>query len=164
MHCVQFWFTDKWAASWQYQENGLCAQRRLISAWASAQSDQSLCCLHEETLGPQLPIECTVKTLIRLGGYPDWSESSLGAKAILLVLSWGGSNAVSFVSSSESTSLLKQWSNTMTWNCYFKSFNWSWFLNSWFRNFFLCGFFTEKLVRGLDHHRYHDSKIKMSCT
>ena len=29
-----------------------CAQRRLRSAWASAQSDQSLRCPHEETLGP----------------------------------------------------------------------------------------------------------------
>ena len=33
----------------------------------------------------------TGKTLIRLGGCPGWSESSLGALAILLVLSWGGS-------------------------------------------------------------------------
>ena len=29
-----------------------CAQRRLISAWACAQSDQSLRCPHEESLGP----------------------------------------------------------------------------------------------------------------
>ena len=29
----------------------VCAQRRLSSAWASAQSDQSLRCPHEETLG-----------------------------------------------------------------------------------------------------------------
>ena len=29
--------------------------------------------------------------LIRLGGCPGWSESSLGAKVILLVLSWGSS-------------------------------------------------------------------------
>ena len=29
----------------------LCTQQRLRSAWASAQSDQSLCCPHEETLG-----------------------------------------------------------------------------------------------------------------
>ena len=33
----------------------------------------------------------TVKTLIRLGGCPGWSESSLGAHAILLVLSCAGS-------------------------------------------------------------------------
>ena len=31
----------------------------------------------------------TVKTLIRLGGCPGWSESSLGAHATSLVLSWG---------------------------------------------------------------------------
>ena len=30
----------------------LCAQRRLKSAWASVQSDQSLRCPHEESLGP----------------------------------------------------------------------------------------------------------------
>ena len=30
----------------------LCSQRRLRSAWASAQSDQSLHCPHEESLGP----------------------------------------------------------------------------------------------------------------
>ena len=49
-------------------KNGHCAQRRHRSAWASAQSDQSLRCPHQETLGPQLPIERTAKTLIRLGG------------------------------------------------------------------------------------------------
>ena len=30
----------------------------------------SLLCPHEESLGPQLPIEYTMKTLIRLGGCP----------------------------------------------------------------------------------------------
>ena len=30
----------------------LCAKRRLRSAWASAQFDQSLRCPHEETMGP----------------------------------------------------------------------------------------------------------------
>ena len=33
--------SEIWAASWQNQQNGLCAQRRLRSARASAQSDQS---------------------------------------------------------------------------------------------------------------------------
>ena len=56
----------------------VCAQWRLSSAWALAQSDQSLCCLHEETLGPQLPIECTSKTLFRLDGCPGWFEPLLG--------------------------------------------------------------------------------------
>ena len=30
----------KWAHAWQNQQNHLCAQRRLGSAWASAQTDQ----------------------------------------------------------------------------------------------------------------------------
>ena len=60
----------------------VCAQRRLRSAWASAQSEQSLHCPHEESLGPKLPIERTAKTRIRLGGCPGWSESSLGAQSL----------------------------------------------------------------------------------
>ena len=87
-----------WAAAWQSQQNGHCVQRRHRSACASAQSDQSLRCPHEQTLGPQLPIERTTKTLIRLGGCRCWSESSLGTKGIPLVLSWG-------ISHSESASL-----------------------------------------------------------
>ena len=59
----------------------MCAQRRLRSAWACAQSDQSLRCPHEESLGPEVPIERTAKTLIRLGGFPGWFESSLGAQS-----------------------------------------------------------------------------------
>ena len=39
-------------------------------ACASAQSDQSLRCSHEEAFSPLLPIEHTVKMLIRLGGRP----------------------------------------------------------------------------------------------
>ena len=34
--------------------------------------------------------------LIRLGRCPGWSESSLGAQIISLVLSWGGSNQLCF--------------------------------------------------------------------
>ena len=68
----------------------LCAQRRLRSAWASAQSDQSLRCPHEESLDPQLPIKRTANNLIRLGECSGWSESSLGA-LILFVLSYRGS-------------------------------------------------------------------------
>ena len=77
--------------------NYLGTQLRLRSAWASTQSDQSLHCPHEDTLGPQLPIKCTAKTLIRLGICPGWSESSLGAQIILMVLSYGGSNLNSVV-------------------------------------------------------------------
>ena len=41
-----------WAASWQTQQNGMCVQWILRSAWALAQSDQSIRCPHEESLGP----------------------------------------------------------------------------------------------------------------
>ena len=56
---------EKLTAARQNQKNDLCAQRRLRSAWASAQSEQSLRCPHEEALGPYLPTESTTKTLIR---------------------------------------------------------------------------------------------------
>ena len=88
----------KWSAAWQKQQNDMCPQRSLRSAWASDQSDQSLQCPHDDTLGPYLSSERTVKTLIRLGGFPGWSESSLGAHAISLDLSWGGSNKICLVS------------------------------------------------------------------
>ena len=42
----------KWTATWQNQQKWVFAQRRLRSAWASAQCDQSLRCPHEESLGP----------------------------------------------------------------------------------------------------------------
>ena len=63
--------TNKW----------VCAQRRLGSAWASAPSDQSLRCPHEECSGPKQPTERTAKTLIRLGRCPGWSESSLATES-----------------------------------------------------------------------------------
>ena len=47
-----------WAAALQNQQNNLCAQWRLRSAWASTQSDQCLCCTHQV----QLTIERTAKT------------------------------------------------------------------------------------------------------
>ena len=58
---VKYWKVDEnviienVATAWQNQQNYLCAQRRLRSAWASAQSDQSLPCPHEDTLGAKLP-------------------------------------------------------------------------------------------------------------
>ena len=57
----------------------LCAQRRLRSAWASAQFDQSSLSACRKHGSLALPIKRTAKTLIRLGGCPGWSESSLGA-------------------------------------------------------------------------------------
>ena len=54
-------------------------------------NNQSLRCPHEESLGPQLPIKRTAKTLIRLGGCPGCSESSLGAQSLCWFLSCRGS-------------------------------------------------------------------------
>ena len=68
----------------------LCAQRRLRSAWASAQSDQSLRSPHEESLGPYQPIERTAKT-DQTGWMPRLIWVFAGHTATLLVLSWGGS-------------------------------------------------------------------------
>ena len=51
--------------------------------------------------------------LIRLGGCPGWSESSLGAQIILLVLSWGGSNEISILPKND---------NTAPWYYYFRSY------------------------------------------
>ena len=66
-----------------------CALRRLRSAWASAQSDQSLRCPHAWRNIGRLRSDRpdAVNTLIRQAGCPGWSESSLGAHVILLVLS-----------------------------------------------------------------------------
>ena len=44
--CCIFRFEEEafWATSWQNQQNDLYAQQRLVSAWASTQTDQSLRC------------------------------------------------------------------------------------------------------------------------
>ena len=70
----------------------VCTQRRLRSAWASAQSDQSSLCaqwaakdprfLHADSEDSDQPGHRTVKTLIRLGRCPGWSESSLGTQPL----------------------------------------------------------------------------------
>ena len=41
-----------WAATWQNQQHECAPSEDSRSAWASTQSDQSLRCPHEETLGP----------------------------------------------------------------------------------------------------------------
>ena len=78
---------NNWAGVQQNQENHMCGQGRLRSAWAFARSDQSLRCPHEEASGPWLFIERTAKTLFRLCGCTGWSESSLGSQVILLFFS-----------------------------------------------------------------------------
>ena len=61
--------------------NWLCAQRRLRSAWTSAHSDRSLRCALNGKLRTHASFMRTAKTLIRLGGFLGWSESSPGAQS-----------------------------------------------------------------------------------
>ena len=61
----------------------LCAQQKLWSAWASAQSDQSLAVRSMGSLGPKLS-SFGQQRLIRLGICPGWTESWLVAHAICL--------------------------------------------------------------------------------
>ena len=71
----------------------VCVQRRLRSAWASAQSDQSLHYPHEEILGPYLPNERTAKTLMtdQTGRMSRLIWVFAGRILIVLVLSCRGS-------------------------------------------------------------------------
>ena len=69
-----------WATSWQNQQNGMCAQRRLRSAWASAQSDQSSLSAWRK-LGSLATLWAYSEDSDQPGRCPGWSESSLGAKS-----------------------------------------------------------------------------------
>ena len=80
-----------WATSWQNQQNGMCAQQRLRSAWASARSIRVFAARMTKVWVLRYPLSAQRRLLIRLGGCPGWSESSLSAQAILLVLLWGSS-------------------------------------------------------------------------
>ena len=84
----QNWAKDRWVTTWQHQQNE-CAP--------SEDSDQPghppslIRVFAVRSMGSSAFFMQTAKTLIRLGGCPGWSESSLGTQFILLVLSWGGS-------------------------------------------------------------------------
>ena len=91
----------KWAAAWQNQQNAMCTRRRLRSAWASAQSDQSLCgcpgwsesslCIQWVAKDPAF-LHAAAKTLIRLGGWSDWVDAQAD-----LSLRWARIHFVVFV-------------------------------------------------------------------
>ena len=72
------------------KKNGMCAQRRLRSAWASASLIRVFAVRLKKAWVLSYPLSA-LRRLIRLGGCPGWSESSLGVHVILLGLSWGGS-------------------------------------------------------------------------
>ena len=73
-----------WAASWQNQHTDICTQWSLRSAWASAQSDQSLHCALSGYLRTQAFFMRTVKTLIRLG----WCQADLSLHWAHMPLCW----------------------------------------------------------------------------
>ena len=73
----------KWA-SWQNQQNGMCTQQRLRSAWASAQFDQGL-----QSLATHWVHSEDSDQIWRM---PRLIRVFVGRTVILLVLSWGGSN------------------------------------------------------------------------
>ena len=65
-----YWYlVDRWAASWQNQQNGMCAQRRLRSAWASAQSDQSFAVRMKKAWVLSYPLSAKRKVL------SDWADA-----------------------------------------------------------------------------------------
>ena len=68
-----------WTVRWENGPSDICAQRRLESISAFAQSDQSLHCPHKEISHPWLSKMRLVKILIRLRECTGWFESSLGA-------------------------------------------------------------------------------------
>ena len=79
-----------WARAWQNQQNDLCTRWRPRSAWALAHSDQSSLCTLGLAKDPRL-LHADSKGSNQIGQMPSWSKSSLGAQAILLVLSCSGS-------------------------------------------------------------------------
>ena len=78
-----------WAGSWPNQQNGMCAQRRLRSAWASVQSDQSLLC-----------VQWVDKDQSFLhADSEDWSdwENAQAFSQSDLILRWANSHFIGFV-------------------------------------------------------------------
>ena len=92
IHNFKYHFPNGWRQNWakarQNEQIDTCAQRRLTSACASVQSDQSLRCVLNVQMRTQCFFMRTAKTLIRLGGFSGWSESSMGAHIILSCCGW----------------------------------------------------------------------------
>ena len=79
-----------WAASWQNQQHGMCAQRRLRSAWASTQFDQSSMSAWKK-LGALATHWAHSEDSDQTGRMPRLIWVFAGRTVIRLVLSWGGS-------------------------------------------------------------------------
>ena len=70
--------------------NDLCTQRRLRSAWASAQSDQSSLCAQWVAKDPSF-LHADREDSNQTGRMPRLNWVFAGRTCILMVLSWGGS-------------------------------------------------------------------------
>ena len=81
----------KWAASWWNQQNGMCAQQRLRSAWTYAQSDQSSLSAWRK-LGSLATHWAQSEDSDQTGRMPRLIWVFPGRTVIFLVSSWGGSN------------------------------------------------------------------------
>ena len=66
-----------WAATWDFQQCGMCDQQRLRPACANVQSDQSLCLSLEYSMNIKLLTEQHLEFLSLKGGYTGSSESTL---------------------------------------------------------------------------------------
>ena len=86
------WHNNKMSRDMTKPTKWLCVQRKLRSAWASAQSDQSLRSPHEESLGPSYPLSAS-EDADQTGRI--WAYA--GRTLILLVLSCHGSNALRYM-------------------------------------------------------------------
>ena len=84
-------FCYKRAASWQNQQNDWAPNEDSDQPGHPPSLIRVFLCAKYGLLRTQAFFMWTAKTLIGLGRCPSWFESSLGAHAILLVLSWGGS-------------------------------------------------------------------------
>ena len=74
---------DVRASAWQNLQNSMCAQRRTHISLGIRPVWSEFLLSARRMVGYFLPVERTAKTLIRLGGCPGWSESSLDAHVIL---------------------------------------------------------------------------------
>ena len=83
-------YINNWATSWQNQQNDCAPSEDSDQPGHPPSLIRDFAVRSIGSLGPKLS-SCGQRRLIRSGGCAGWSESSLGAHAILLVLSWSGS-------------------------------------------------------------------------
>ena len=77
MHRTNYGSNDKWAATWDSQQCGMCDQQSLRSACAYAQSDQSLCLSLEYSMTVRLLTEQHLEFLSLIRGCTGSSEYTL---------------------------------------------------------------------------------------